>query len=343
MIIRYLLRTAGVLFLIITAPVLFAEGAPEEEAGVRAEATRTVTHALGTIEVPASVERVVTLEWSYTEDVLALGMQPVGVADIGGYEKWVDVPAALDGSVVDVGRRQEPNLERIAELRPDLIITSAGRSANNYDALNAIAPALVFNMYPEDGSSQYEAMLRAFRAVAEALNREEAGEAVLAELEVTLKTARRALERSGLAGDEFVLAQSYLSGDSPVFRLFTDNAMAVEIIERIGLVNAWEDAPGDYGFSTVDFEGLKGIAGGGDGVHFLYIAQPDAREAITGAPVWSALGFVRSGKAYWLGGDAWLFGGPLSAATLVEGISDALEGGRGAAWAMHKRHSVVSL
>lgn len=193
----------------------------------------------------------------------------------------------------------------------------------------------MFNMYPEDASSHYEAMLSAFRAVAEALNREEAGEAVLAELEVTFKTARRALERSGLAGEKFVPAQSYLSGDSPVFRLFTDNAMAVEIIGRIGLVNAWEDAPGDYGFSTVDFEGLKGIAGGGDagsdsggdGVHFLYIAQPDAWEAITGAPVWGALGFVRSGKAYWLGGDAWLFGGPLSAATLVEGISDALEGG----------------
>ena len=204
MIIRYLLKTAGVLFLIITAPVLFAEAAPEEEAGATAEAARTVTHALGTIGVPESVERVIAIDWDFAEMVLALGMQPVGVADIGGYEKWVDVPAALDGSVVDVGRRQEPNLERIAELRPDLIITSTGRAANNYDALNAIAPALMFNMYPEDGSSHYEAMLSAFRAVAEALNREEAG----------------------------------------------------------------------------------------DGVHFLYIAQPDAREAITGAPVWGALGFV---------------------------------------------------
>ena len=70
MIIRYLLRTAGVLFLIITAPVLFAEAAPEE--GARAEATRTVTHALGTIGVPESVERVIAIDWDFAEMVLTM-------------------------------------------------------------------------------------------------------------------------------------------------------------------------------------------------------------------------------------------------------------------------------
>ena len=40
------------------------------------------THALGTACVPENVERVITLEWSYTEDLLALGLQPVGAADI---------------------------------------------------------------------------------------------------------------------------------------------------------------------------------------------------------------------------------------------------------------------
>lgn len=36
--------------------------------------------------VPAEVERVVAREWTYAEDLLALGVQPVGVADIAGYE-----------------------------------------------------------------------------------------------------------------------------------------------------------------------------------------------------------------------------------------------------------------
>ncbi|WP_152549453.1 hypothetical protein [Geomicrobium sp. JCM 19038] len=36
-------------------------------------------------EVP---ERVVALEWLYAENLLALGIDPVGVADIEGFETW---------------------------------------------------------------------------------------------------------------------------------------------------------------------------------------------------------------------------------------------------------------
>ena len=328
MIYRCFFRAAAVLLMTAGAHTLFGAAPAEREA-----ATRTVTHSLGTIEVPESVERVVTLEWSYTVDVLSLGLQPVGAADIEGYRAWVDIPAALDEAAVDVGRRQEPNLERIIALEPDLIITSSLRAANNYDELNAIAPTLMFDGYPQDGSSQYAAMLDNFRVIADALDRKEAGEAVIKELEMTFERAKAGLRESGPDGDRFVLAVSYISGDAPVFRLFTDNAMAVEVIERIGLSNVWKGPPGKYGFSKVDFEGLgsiggdSGAAAGADDLNFLYIAQPDARDTITAAPVWDSLSFVQSGNVYWLGGDVWLSGGPMSAAVLVKAISTALGAG----------------
>ncbi|MGB3760615.1 MAG: ABC transporter substrate-binding protein, partial [Rivularia sp. (in: cyanobacteria)] len=64
--------------------------------------------------------RVVALGWVYVEDLLALGIQPVGVADIEGYQKFVNIQPQLAASVVDVGTRAEPNLEAIAQLEPDL-------------------------------------------------------------------------------------------------------------------------------------------------------------------------------------------------------------------------------
>jgi ferric hydroxamate transport system substrate-binding protein len=44
-------------------------------------------------------------------------VQPVGVADIEGMNKWVNMKElSLSPDVVDVGTRQEPNLEQILQL-----------------------------------------------------------------------------------------------------------------------------------------------------------------------------------------------------------------------------------
>ena len=54
---------------------------------------------------------------------LAVGVQPVGMADIQEYHNWVNIDAELSAmTLYDVGGRQEPNLEAIAALEPDLII-----------------------------------------------------------------------------------------------------------------------------------------------------------------------------------------------------------------------------
>lgn len=284
--------------------------------------TISVEHALGTACVPEDVERVVALEWTYVEDLLALGVQPVGAADIEGYNNWVDIPVELGEDTADVGTRQEPNLELIAELEPDLILTAAFRAAENYDELSAIAPTIAFNPYPdpETNASQYDEMLTTFTTIAEVLGLEETGEQVITELEATFAAAQSALEEAGRADETFILSQGWVANDAATFRLFTDNAMAVQILEQIGLENAWDDAPQLYGFTEISFEGFAGV----EDTNFFYVAQGDANEAFADSPLWNGLPFVQSGRAYYLGGDVWLFGGPLSANLLVETILDAM-------------------
>ena len=58
-------------------------------------AGQNVTHALGQTCVSGVPKRVVSLEWTYTENLLALGVQPVGAADLTGYREWVRVPVSL--------------------------------------------------------------------------------------------------------------------------------------------------------------------------------------------------------------------------------------------------------
>ena len=51
--------------------------------------TRVIQHALGENTITGTPQRIVALEWTYVEDLLALGLQPIGVADIEGYHDWV--------------------------------------------------------------------------------------------------------------------------------------------------------------------------------------------------------------------------------------------------------------
>jgi ABC-type Fe3+-hydroxamate transport system substrate-binding protein len=302
------------IFIFLLAGFSFAQE-PSCEAGFL-----PIEDALGTVCVSEAPQRIVALEWTYVEDLLALGIQPVGVADIEGYGNWVKVPIALDESVTDVGTRQEPNLELIAQLEPDLIITASFRSAENYDELTAIAPVLAFDPYPVDGSSHYDEMLNTFRTIATAVNHEAEGEAVLSEMEAHFALAQTALEEAGRGGESFILSQSWIDTEVPTFRLFTDNAMAVEILTQIGLDNAWDDAPQQYGFSTVGIEGFAEI---GD-TNFFYVAQEEDNNVLLDTPIWGALPFVQAEHAYWLGGDVWLFGGPLSASLLVDTVLNSM-------------------
>lgn len=300
------------LLLLLSSGIIHAQNSSGCETGLR-----LIVHAMGETCVPENPQRVVALEWTYVEDLLALGIQPVGIADIEGYHNWVKVPVALDENVVDVGTRNEPNLEVIAGLNPDLIIGVYFRLGENFDDLSAIAPTLVFNPYPADLSvSQYEEMTKTFNAIATVVNRETEAQEVLAHMEATYANAQAALEAAGRGGEEFILSQGWTNDNMATFRLFTNNAMAVNILEQIGLENAWDDAPQLYGFTEIGIEGFAALKD--EAFNFFYVAQESDNTFFAESPLWSSLVFVQSERAYWMGGDVWLFGGPLSAELLVE-------------------------
>src|SRR5690554_378402 len=118
------------------------ENAPANSGAAEESTSRIIKDSIGDQTIDGTPQRVVVLEWTYAEDVLALGVQPVGAADIENYNKWVNIGTELSSEVVDVGTRQEPNLETIASLEPDLIIAVSFRHKPILDQLNAIAPTL---------------------------------------------------------------------------------------------------------------------------------------------------------------------------------------------------------
>lgn len=317
---------------VIAGAAVVAAGGTSLTKGLAQESTPdttgpiTIQDALGEVTLEQPAQRVVALEWTYVEDVLALGIQPIGVADIEGYKAWVNIEPQLDEDVTDVGTRQEPSLEAIAALEPDLIIGPLFRLESVVDSLRSIAPTLLFNPYPEDPEiSQFQEMLDTARAIGDACGKPDEAEAVLTQMNDAFEAARQTLEEAGRAGEQFVLCQAYSNQGAPQLRLFIDSAMAVEELLQIGLENAFEGSPDIYGYNTVGVEALVEV----QDANFLYIVQDEDNvfaNQLAENPVWQNLNFVKEGRAYPLGGSTWTFGGPLSGITFVNRTVDVLTG-----------------
>lgn len=284
----------------------------------------TVSDAMGqtTLDEPATT--VVALEWEYVEGLLALGVEPVGIADPEGYRKWVTTPVPLPDGTPDVGTRQEPSLEAIAGLRPDLIIGLRLRHEAILPELQAIAPTLLFDPYVDDPNlNQHDLMIDAFTNIAAATGRTEQAEDVLDRMEGAFAAARAALESSGNGGAEVLLAQAYTSEGAPVMRMFLRTSMAGHQLSLLGLENAWVGEYQSGGTNRVGVEALAEV----EHVDFLHATQEDDEvftSALRDHPVWKNLQFVQEDRIYPIGGDLWLFGGPLSAIRFVESVSEQM-------------------
>lgn len=300
------------------------ENKDNDEGSAESEAI-TVSGVLGDVELEEPAENVVALEWTYAEDLLAVGVQPAGLTDIEGYNSWVQIEEELGESVVEVGTRQEPNLEKIAEQEPDLIIAIKFRHEGIKDELESIAPTVFFDPYPSDEDfNQYDEMESTFREIAKAVGKTGEAEDVLAELDTVYEEAESTLNDADLATKDVILTQAFSADQAPQIRVFTPNSLASVILEKIGLNNVHTSETLEvYGFSTVNVEALTKY----EDANYLYVVQENDNiyeNQLADNAVWNGLSFVEEDRMYPLGGDAWLFGGPLSAKVVVERIVDSM-------------------
>lgn len=133
------MKTKISLLTLVMATVLIGCGGGQKQRGSTTGETVTITHTLGTVEVPVNPQRVVVLDYSALENLDYMGVKPVGIPKSG-------VPSHLskykeDTSIEDVGTVVEVNLEKINDLQPDLIIIG-GRLAESYNDLSTIAPVI---------------------------------------------------------------------------------------------------------------------------------------------------------------------------------------------------------
>ncbi|MEZ9168083.1 ABC transporter substrate-binding protein [Vibrio cyclitrophicus] len=196
--------------------------------------------------------RMVSIDWTHTETLLALGVTPVAVAQIPDYNSWVKSPE-IPHAVADVGLRTQPNLERIHELKPDKILLSPMFSTLE-PQLSKIAPVTTIGLY-RSGDVDWSALERVTRLLAQVTE-------VSQQAEILIEKANREMDRlaSSLPQDVPALLMVQFMDTNHV-RVFGDNSLYKASINKIGLQAAWKGQTNWWGYSLVGVDQLIGVEG----------------------------------------------------------------------------------
>lgn len=283
----------------------------------------TITDGRGEqVTVPTAAKKVVALEWSSVENVLALGVQPVGVADVKGFKSW-DSSVSFTTDPKDVGTRGEPSIETIASLAPDLIV---GDVTSIPDAALAqmakIAPIALFK--GGDGADQLGLVKRNLTAVATLLGKEATATTLWNDFTGHLTTTAATLKSGGHADDPYVFLGVFLSGSTFTVRVHAANSLPGTVGKELGLTNGWSDAgDAEWGLGQTDLEGLTKLSA--DTRILLWQNSGDSSlTELAKNPVWQGLPAVKAGNVHQVGDGVWMYGGPASMTRWADQLAAAL-------------------
>uniref|UniRef100_A0AAU3GMQ3 Iron-siderophore ABC transporter substrate-binding protein n=1 Tax=Streptomyces sp. NBC_01401 TaxID=2903854 RepID=A0AAU3GMQ3_9ACTN len=281
----------------------------------------TVEHAFGSTKITKAPERVVSVGYTDDQAVLALGIKPVGMVDQypnpagkspdintqwpWAKEKWGDTRPEVVMSNGDSG----PNYEKIAALRPDLIVavySEIDKAA--YDKLSKIAPTVgrtkgekeLFSAPWQDNAVH----------IAKALGKEDEGAALVKGIQGKLDAAREA--HPEFADQTAVPLSWYEDSVAP----FTTTDVRGRLVTGIGFKGATkiDEIAGDKFFTQLSPERMDLI----DVDRIFVINDKADQEALKKSELFANLSAVKDGKvSYLLDSEGPAVGAAMSQGTLL--------------------------
>ncbi|WP_327435847.1 iron-siderophore ABC transporter substrate-binding protein [Streptomyces sp. NBC_01201] len=263
--------------------------------------THTVATAMGDIEVPVAPERVVVLDTAELDSALTLGVKPVGATHTGTESGFLSyLPKDRVEGIEDVGEMMTPNLEAVAALKPDLILTSKIRHGAAYGELSKIAPTV---MTENTGYPWKEN----FQVHADALGKVPAAEKVVAGYDAHVAEVTEALGGKEKAASTEVNVVRFVEGAD--IRVYGRQNYIGTILADVGLGRPAIVDKAEDGFSY-DVSPEKIDQADADVVlHSTYGDAEKSKEKQTvGSGLWRNMAAVRSGRVFPVDDELWIQG-----------------------------------
>ena len=264
---------------------------------------RQIQHAMGTTKVKENPQRIVVLTNEATDHLLALGIKPVGAVQSWWGDPYFEYLQRDLQNVPVVGNELQPNLEKIAALKPDLIIGSKIRHQNIYPQLSQIAPTVFSETLGADWKDN-------FNLYAKAADKEEKAQQLIAQWD------RRVKDFQTKIGDKLnkeVSIVRFLPGQA---RIYHRDNFAGKILTEIG----FKRPPSQQQNKFADEITLENISQMDGDIIFYMTFDPQSDRALQQTqkwlkhPLWKSLQATRNKQVYQVNDVYWNTGGGIQAA-----------------------------
>lgn len=254
--------------------------------------TKTITHMKGETEIPVNPKRLIDLSGS-AEELDILGVPYIACAQTSMFD-GVTVPPHLKDSFAQRGIETvgnwsgmtEINLERIAELKPDLIIMNA-YSEKIYGQLKEIAPTV---MLTDDYN--YVKWRDRFLELGDWFDKRKIAEKWLADYDA--KAEELSKEIKEITGDEtFAVLESNTVALGSYY-IYGVTAGPGEIVFTDLKLNHTPLTPTDKWADVVNLEYLSKM----DADHIIFTSNDGTLGELANSPVWKNLKAVKNGNVY---------------------------------------------
>ncbi|MEU7740141.1 iron-siderophore ABC transporter substrate-binding protein [Nonomuraea sp. NPDC049158] len=270
----------------VLVAVLTACGSSAPAAQKAAEPFRTVRHAMGETKIPARPKRVVALDQSFVDAVLTLRTPVVGYTTYRSIDTKLpdylgSVAAEYGKEAIPVGTLEQPSLEKIMALKPDLIVSAKVRHEALYDKLSKIAPT-VFSV--TTGAIWKDNI----RLMGQALGQEQLADTTIKAYEERAAKIGTAIKEKD--GKLPTISIVRFAGE-PTTRLYVENSYSGVVMKDIGFPRP-EGQPTKQDAIVVDVSQER--IGDLDADHLFVATYPDPssdgpKEKFVGNPLWGKL------------------------------------------------------
>lgn len=280
--------------------------------------TRTVQTAMGAVKVPEQPERVVVLDTAELDSALTLGVKPVGATRSevnSGFLSYL--PKNWTKGIKDVGSIGQPNLEAVAALKPDLILSNMDRDKQRYDELAKIAPTVLTKTtgYPWKEN---------FQVHAEALGKKKAAAGVVADYKAKAKGVTDALGGPEKAGATEVSMVRFVEGADT--RLYGKQNYLGTVFADVGLGRPKVQDVDEF---MVEVSPEQIDKADGDVIFHATYGDPGkaGEKEITTGRLWKNLGAVKAGRVFAVEDQLWVQGiGYTAAGKILDQLRQDLAG-----------------
>ncbi|TGB00031.1 iron-siderophore ABC transporter substrate-binding protein [Streptomyces sp. MZ04] len=272
--------------------------------------THVVKTAMGDVKVPVAPERVVVLDTAELDSAITLGVQPVGATHVEASKGFPSyLPKDKVSGIKDVGEMLNPNMEAIAALHPDVILTSKIRHGAKYDQLKQIAPTV---MTENTGYPWKEN----FQVHADALGKQAEAKKAVADYDAHAKKVTTAVGGPEKARATEVNVVRFVEGAD--IRIYGERTYIATLLKDVGLGRAPISAKAKDGFSYDVSPEKIDLA---DTDVIFQATYGDPRKAkqtqTTGSGLWKNMKAVKSGNVHTVEDELWIQGIGYTAANKI--------------------------